>query len=100
MTIETDYLVLGSGIAGLFFALQAAEYGRVMVIRKKHPVDTATTWAQGGIAAVIGDDDSFDEHVADTLTVGDGLCHRDIVELAVREGPACVQALAELGVAF
>jgi L-aspartate oxidase len=100
MTIECDYLVIGSGIAGLWFALRAAEHGRVMVLTKKRPTDTATNWAQGGIAAVLGHDDSFEDHVADTLTVGDGLCHRDIVELCVREGPECVRWLARLGVDF
>jgi L-aspartate oxidase len=100
MTIEVDYLVIGSGVAGLSFALQAAQHGRVLIATKKQPDDTATNWAQGGIAAVLGDDDSFDAHVQDTLQVGDGLCHRDIVELTVREGPAHVRALAELGVEF
>jgi L-aspartate oxidase len=100
MTIEVDYLVIGSGVAGLSFALQAAQHGRVLIVTKKQPEDTATNWAQGGIAAVLGDDDSFDAHVQDTLRVGDGLCHRDIVELTVREGPAHVRALAELGVEF
>ncbi|MEM9488296.1 MAG: L-aspartate oxidase [Myxococcota bacterium] len=100
MTIECDYLVIGSGIAGLSFALHASEHGRVVVVTKKAVSDTSTQWAQGGIAAVLGEDDSVEEHVADTLTVGDGLCQRDIVELTVQEGPAAVSALAELGVAF
>jgi L-aspartate oxidase len=100
MAIEVDYLVIGSGVAGLSFALQAAEHGRVLIVTKKQPDDTATNWAQGGIAAVLGDDDSFDAHIQDTLQVGDGLCHRDIVELTVREGPAHVRALAEMGVDF
>ena len=99
-SLETDYLVIGSGIAGLYFALRAADHGRVVVIAKKALDDTATNWAQGGVAAVLGDDDSYEAHVADTLTVGDGLCKRDIVELTVREGPAHVQRLIELGVAF
>jgi L-aspartate oxidase len=98
--LETDYLVIGSGIAGLSFALRAAEHGRVVVLSKTRRDDTATDWAQGGIAAVLGEDDSLEAHVADTLTVGDGLCNRDIVELTVREGPARVRELAELGVAF
>ena len=100
MAIQCDYLVIGSGIAGLSFALRAAEHGRVIVVTKKRPDDTATSWAQGGIAAVLGDDDSAEDHIADTLTVGDGLCHRDIVDITVREGPDQVRALAELGVAF
>lgn len=100
MIIEVDYLVIGSGVAGLSFALRAAEHGRVLVATKKRPDDTATNWAQGGIAAVLGDDDSFEAHVQDTLRVGDGLCRQEIVEMTVREGPAHVRALAEMGVAF
>jgi L-aspartate oxidase len=98
--LETDYLVIGSGIAGLYFALNAAEHGRVVVLTKKRPDDTNTNWAQGGVAAVLGEDDSVEAHVGDTLTVGEGLCKRDIVELTVREGPAHVRRLIELGVDF
>ncbi len=98
--LETDYLVIGSGIAGLYFAIAAAEHGRVVVVTKRKRDDTATNLAQGGVAAVLGDDDSFAAHVEDTLTVGDGLCHKDIVELTVREGPAHVRRLAEWGVDF
>jgi len=96
----TDYLVIGSGIAGLYFALEAAQHGQVVVVTKKRPTDTATDWAQGGIAAVLGDDDTLQGHVDDTLVVGDGLCNRDIVEMCVREGPAHVRNLAALGVDF
>lgn len=96
--LETDYLVIGSGIAGLNFALQAAKHGRVLVITKKHPADTNTNWAQGGVAAVLAPDDSLEQHVADTLTVGDGLCERSVVEMCVREGPAQVERLLEIGV--
>ncbi len=99
-TRETDYLVIGSGIAGLYFALNAAEHGRVTIVTKKRPDDTNTSWAQGGIAAVLGSDDSFASHIEDTLTVGDGLCNEDIVALTVSEGPAHVRRLAELGVEF
>ncbi len=95
---ETDYLVLGSGIAGLNFALLAAEHGKVTVVTKKGVSDTNTDWAQGGVAAVLGDDDSFDQHIADTLTVGDGLCDRRAVELTVEGGPAAVERMLALGV--
>jgi len=95
---ETDYLVIGSGIAGLNFALLAAEHGRVVVVTKKKLSDTNTNWAQGGVAAVLAADDSFEQHVADTLTAGDGLCDRDVVELCVGEGPAMVQRLLDVGV--
>jgi L-aspartate oxidase len=98
--LETDYLVIGSGIAGLYFALNAAEHGPVLVITKRGADDTATSWAQGGVAAVLSDDDSTEAHVADTMTVGDGLCRREIVELTVREGPVHVRRLAALGVDF
>jgi L-aspartate oxidase len=96
--LETDYLVIGSGIAGLNFALLAAEHGRVVVCTKKRPADTNTNWAQGGVAAVLAADDSFDQHINDTLNAGDGLCDRKIVELCVTEGPAQVQRLLDVGV--
>jgi len=96
--LDTDYLVIGSGIAGLNFALLAAEHGRVVIITKKQPNDTNTNWAQGGVAAVLASDDSFEQHVTDTLVAGDGLCDRKIVELCVNEGPAQVQRLLDVGV--
>jgi L-aspartate oxidase len=95
---ETDYLVIGSGIAGLNLALLAAEHGRVVVITKKRPDDSSTNWAQGGVAAVLSPEDSFEQHIEDTLVAGDGLCDRDIVELCVREGPRQVQRLLDVGV--
>ena len=98
--LTADYLVIGSGIAGLYFALRAAEHGRVLIVTKKNTDDSATNWAQGGIAAVLGDDDTLQGHIEDTLRVGEGLCHPDIVEMCVREGPAHVRRLASLGVDF
>jgi len=95
---ETDYLVIGSGIAGLNFALLAAEHGRVVVVTKKRLDDTNTNWAQGGVAAVLADDDSFERHFEDTLVAGDGLCDRDVVQMCVEAGPAQVGRLLELGV--
>jgi L-aspartate oxidase len=92
--VETDYLVIGSGIAGLNFALQAAEHGKVLIVTKKTIDDTATNWAQGGVAAALSDSDSF-EH---TLTVGDGLCDHSVVDLVIGEGPAQVERLLQLGV--
>ena len=93
--IQTDYLVLGSGIAGLSFALEAAQHGKVLIATKRAPEDSNTAWAQGGIAAVLDPEDTVAAHVADTLTVGEGLCHKDIVELCIGEGPAAVRELAE-----
>jgi L-aspartate oxidase len=95
-----DYLVVGSGIAGLTFALRAAQHGKVAVITKRTGDESNTRYAQGGIAAVLAAPDTFDEHVADTLRVGDGLCRREVVDLTVQEGPDCVRELAELGVPF
>ena len=96
--LETDYLVIGSGIAGLNFALLAAEHGRVVVVTKKKLADTNTNWAQGGVAAVLAADDSFERHIEDTLSAGDGLCDRKIVELCIEDGPREVERLVQLGV--
>lgn len=96
----TDFLVIGSGLAGLNFALHAATKGKVLLVTKKEPDDAATAWAQGGLASVIASDDSFEEHVRDTLVAGAGLCREDIVRLCVEAGPSVVQRLDELGVEF
>jgi L-aspartate oxidase len=98
MALETDYLVIGSGIAGLNFALLAAEHGHVVVATKKQIADTNTNWAQGGVAAVLAGDDTFERHIEDTLAAGDGLCDRAVVEMCVQDGPAQVQRLLDLGV--
>ena len=98
--IESDYLVIGSGIAGLSFALKAAECASVAVITKKEPQESNTNYAQGGIAAVLDPEDSFDNHVQDTLKSGAGLCREDVVSLTVEEGPRMVQDLIAWGVEF
>jgi L-aspartate oxidase len=101
--IETDYLVIGSGLAGLYFALRASEHGRVVVATKRAPADANTAYAQGGVAGTLDPDDSeaIATHVDDTLRVGDGLCHRDIVEICAREAPEHILSFAnELGVPF
>jgi L-aspartate oxidase len=95
-----DYLVLGGGIAGLCFALEASKHGSVAVLTKRSQNEGATNYAQGGIAAVLSSDDSFEAHVTDTLNAGAGLCHRDAVEVCVREAPERIQALIDLGVSF
>jgi len=97
---EFDFLVIGSGIAGLFFALRVAEAGRVGIITKKRAADSATNWAQGGIAAVAASDDSFEEHVQDTLRAGAGLCDEAVVRFVVEHGPAAIEGLLSYGVEF
>ena len=100
MRIVTDYLVLGSGIAGLTFALEAAAHGEVTIVTKRSVSEAATTYAQGGIAAVLDPLDSFDAHVADTLTTGGGISHRAVVERVVRDAPARIEELLARGVPF
>jgi len=97
---QADVVVVGSGIAGLSFAIKCARYGSVALITKKSRPESSTNWAQGGIAAVFGADDSPALHMEDTLVAGAGLCHSDAVEVLVREGPARVRELMELGVRF
>jgi len=98
--IETDILVLGSGMAGLSFALKASAYASVTVVTKKEKAESNTNYAQGGIACVFSEGDSFESHVADTLRAGDGLCDEKVVREIVSEGPERVRELAELGVVF
>ncbi|MGA2025556.1 MAG: L-aspartate oxidase [Syntrophobacteraceae bacterium] len=100
MKNQFDYLVIGSGIAGLTFALKAARSGSVAIVTKKDKLETNTNYAQGGIASVFGQDDSFDLHVQDTLNSGDGLCHPEVVDFVVRTGPERIKDLLELGVDF
>jgi L-aspartate oxidase len=97
---RVDFLVVGSGIAGLTYALRVAESGTVVVLTKGNADETGTRWAQGGIASVMSDDDDFASHVQDTLVAGDGLCHRDVVETLVQEGPSAVRELIDWGVRF
>ncbi len=98
--IQTDFLIIGSGIAGLSLALNLADRGRVTVVTKKALEDSNTNYAQGGVASVLGPDDSFEMHVADTIAAGAGLCRPQVVEMVVREGPARIRDLTSLGVAF
>lgn len=100
MRVETDFIVIGSGIAGLSFALKAAAIGRVAIIAKSFRSEGATAWAQGGIAAVFSKTDSFERHIEDTLVAGAGLCHQNAVEITVKEGPQRVQELIDRGVPF
>ncbi len=98
--VPVDVLVVGSGIAGLFFSIKAAGYGRVAIVTKKDRPESSTNYAQGGVAAVFGPDDSPALHARDTLVAGAGLCHRDAVDVLVTEGPLRVRELIELGVRF
>ncbi len=95
-----DFVIVGSGIAGLSAALKAAELGRVCVLTKQRGEDSNTAWAQGGIACVTSTEDSFDLHVADTLDAGAGLCDEKVVRTVVEEGPQRIQELIDLGVEF
>lgn len=99
-SVQTDFLIIGSGIAGLSTALKCADVGTVAIITKKSDTESNTNYAQGGIASVMSSDDSFDMHIDDTLTAGAGLCHRDAVELIVRQGPKAIQDLIAFGVQF
>src|SRR5512137_1955914 len=97
---HVDFLVVGSGVAGLSFALEAASRGSVLVLVKRARQEGNTQYAQGGIASVLGPDDAFENHVRDTLVAGAGLCHADAVEVTVREGPDRIRWLQSLGVEF
>lgn len=100
MTITTDFLVIGSGIAGLSFALQTAAHGKVTIVTKREVEESATRYAQGGIASVFSDEDSFDAHIEDTLVAGAGVCHEDVVRMVVEEGPQTIRNLIDWGVKF
>jgi L-aspartate oxidase len=100
MRVECDFLVIGSGIAGLSFALQAASRYSVAVVTKRDIFESATKFAQGGIASVFSAEDSFDAHVEDTLTAGAGICHEDVVRMVVEDGPRTIRSLIEWGVNF
>src|SRR6266446_6405456 len=100
MRHEHDFLVLGSGIAGLSFALQATRHGSVALLAKRGRSETNTAYAQGGIAAVFGPQDSFEQHIQDTLVAGAGLCREDAVRVTVTEGPVRVRELIEMGAEF
>ena len=95
-----DFLVVGSGIAGLSFALKAAEKGKVAIVTKETITDSNTKYAQGGIAAVISNKDSFEEHIKDTLIAGDGLCDEDVVRMVITEAPERIKDLEKWGVVF
>ncbi len=98
--IKTDYLIVGSGIAGLTFALKVADQGSVAILTKKSAAESNTQYAQGGIAAVTSDEDQFEYHFRDTLKAGADLCHEDAVRILVKEGPDRIRDLVSWGVNF
>ena len=100
MRLTCDFLVIGSGIAGLSFALEAAEHGEVIVVTKRAREESNTKYAQGGIAAVLDAADSFDAHVSDTMVAGAGLNHLPAVELTVKDAPARIAMLRRAGAKF
>ena len=100
MPVTCDYLVIGSGIAGLSFALEAADHGQVILVTKRAREESNTKYAQGGIAAVLDESDSFDAHVKDTLVAGAGLNHARAVELTVKDAPARIAMLRNAGAKF
>ena len=100
MTHTYDFLVIGSGVAGLSYALRIAEHGRVAVVTKDDVSEANTLYAQGGIAAVMDEDDSAEAHIQDTIIAGADLCDPEVVEFVVREGPDRVQELIDMGAEF
>ncbi|MEC8049985.1 MAG: L-aspartate oxidase [Myxococcota bacterium] len=97
---QADFLVIGSGLAGLNAAIELSEHGSVLLLSKVQLGESNTAYAQGGIASVMSDDDSFDAHVRDTLEAGAGLCHLDVVEQIIEAGPSAIRRLVETGVQF
>ncbi|MCS6776297.1 MAG: L-aspartate oxidase [Chloroherpetonaceae bacterium] len=97
---KVDYLVIGSGLAGLTYALQVARHGCVAVLTKRNRTDANSSWAQGGIAGALADDDSFELHKQDTLVAGAGLCNEQAVEVLVSEGPERIRDLIRMGARF
>ncbi len=100
MVIEADFLVVGSGVAGLSFSLKASEHGSVIMVTKDRPRESNSSYAQGGIAAVWSDADDYDAHMQDTFIAGAGLCRPEAVAQTVKEGPDRVRELIELGARF
>jgi L-aspartate oxidase len=100
MRTYVDFLVIGSGIAGLSFALKVAKHGKVCIVTKSNAEDTATSWAQGGIATVMYTPDTFEKHIQDTIIAGDGLCDERIVRLTITESTERVKELIKWGAKF
>src|SRR5438105_8031721 len=97
---ETDFLVIGAGVAGLRAAIELAPAGRVLVLVKREVADSNTQLAQGGIAAALSDEDEIGLHLQDTLNAGDGLCNPDAAKVLVEEGPERIEELIQWGTEF
>ena len=95
-----EFLIVGGGVAGLRAAIGLAASGRVLVLTKAEPAESNTGYAQGGIAAAVGDDDTPSLHAADTIRAGDGLCDEAAVAVLVENGPAYVRELLDWGARF
>ena len=101
MTRTADFLVIGSGIAGLSFALKAAKHGKVLIVTKSNEDESNTKYAQGGVAVVVDKkEDSFEKHIEDTLIAGDDLCDKEVVEIVVKEGPERIREIIDYGTNF
>ena len=98
--MKTDFLIVGSGIAGLSLAIKLSEFGKVVIVTKKQKAESNTNYAQGGIASVLAEDDNYDYHIKDTMGCGGGLCSQAAVEKIVKEGPQSINDLLQLGVRF
>lgn len=100
MEIKTDFLIIGSGIAGLSYALKVSDLGKVAIITKKEDSESNTNYAQGGIAAVLSPADSFELHIQDTIKAGEGLSNPEVVRKVVEAGPKAIEELIQIGVKF
>ena len=100
MYLSPDFIVIGSGIAGLRAAIELAPLGRVLILTKAEPTESNTGYAQGGIAAAVGEDDSPAQHAADTIAAGDGLCLDGAVRVLVEDGARYVNELVDWGARF
>ena len=98
--IEYDFVVVGTGVSGLSFALEASKHGSVAVITKRASENSNTAWAQGGICCVADDEDSFESHIADTVDAGAGLCDHDVVKTIVESAPSAIEKMVNIGVQF
>lgn len=100
MSQQFDVLIIGSGLAGLTLALQVADQKKVCIVSKRTMQDSASSWAQGGIATVLNSDDSIDNHIQDTLSAGAGLCDAEITRMVTEHGREAIDWLIDLGVEF